>query len=182
MIAVLQQQVADVRVDAVVRQAHVRERALRQVVLDCVVTELLGRLDLDRQPPELHASGNSRLASGSRSVASTGAYMRSLIVASVPPSFAACVAASSTEFASTWSSATAASTAPIAAASSPPSRFAPTIIVSAAAGVSLHWIRPDILGVNGMLMSASGRQRYPRSARMTRQSCASASIAPPAKQ
>ena len=35
---------------------------------------------------------------------------------------------------------------------------------------------------NGMLMSTSGRQKKPRSARMTRKSCASASMAPPAKQ
>ena len=42
--------------DAEVRQAKVAERALRQVVLDRVVAELLGGLDLDRHPPVAHLS------------------------------------------------------------------------------------------------------------------------------
>jgi len=47
---------------------------------------------------------------------------------------------------------------------------------------SRPWISADIPRLNGMLMSTSGKQRNPRSARITRKSCASASIPPPAKQ
>ena len=47
-------------------------------------------------------------------------------------------------------------------------------------GLSLLWISADMPRVNGMLMSTSGRQKKPRSARITRKSWASASMAPPA--
>ena len=47
---------------------------------------------------------------------------------------------------------------------------------------SRAWISAAIGGVNGMWMSTSGRQKKPRSARMTRKSWATASIAPAAKQ
>jgi hypothetical protein len=56
VVAVLQQDVPGVRVDAEVREPEVAERALREVVLDRVVAELLGRLDLDRHPPVAHLS------------------------------------------------------------------------------------------------------------------------------
>jgi len=58
--------------------------------------------------------------------------------------------------------------------------LAPTIALPAAAGVSRDWISADIPGVNGMLMSASGRQKNPRSARITRKSCAMARLLQPA--
>ncbi len=51
----------------------------------------------------------------------------------------------------------------------------------AVCGVSRAWISADMPGVNGMWMSASGRHQNPRSARITRKSCASDSIAPAAK-
>ena len=54
MVPVLQQQVADVGVDPVVGERPVPERALRQVVGDRVVAELLGGFDLDRGAPVPH--------------------------------------------------------------------------------------------------------------------------------
>ena len=47
----------------------------------------------------------------------------------------------------------------------------PVVISSwATCGVSRAWISADMPGENGMLMSTSGRQKYPRSARMSRKS------------
>jgi hypothetical protein len=48
-------------------------------------------------------------------------------------------------------------------------------------GLSRLWMRADMPGVKGMLMSASGRHQKPRSARITRTSWARENIAPAAK-
>ena len=56
VVAVLEQDVRDVAVDPVVREAEVAERALGQIVRDRVVPELLRGLDLDRHPPVAHLS------------------------------------------------------------------------------------------------------------------------------
>ncbi|CQD02647.1 hypothetical protein BN970_00212 [Mycolicibacterium conceptionense] len=63
----------------------------------------------------------------------------------------------------------------------PPNRRPVVMDATAACGVSLAWISAAIPGVNGIRMSTSGKQKKPRSSRMTRKSWAIASIAPAPK-
>ena len=67
MIAVAEQQLVDVDVDAEVGEPAVGNRALRQVVGDRVVAEFFGRLDLDGHPAIAHrGSLADASATGSR--------------------------------------------------------------------------------------------------------------------
>ena len=54
VVPVLEEEAGHVAVDPMVGEAHVGERALREVVGDLAVAQLLGRLDLDRHPPVSH--------------------------------------------------------------------------------------------------------------------------------
>ena len=60
VVAVAEQQLVEVEVEAQVAQPPVGHRALGEVVGDRVVAELLGRLDLDGHPSVAHAPEHGR--------------------------------------------------------------------------------------------------------------------------